>query len=86
MCLDKWGLYIEHLGHDNWISLKMEMGKNVIMLAMFIDLLEIIFYHLLSKSKNQTLCQSCVAITKTNVKHLLSKYNQIDGENYYQNL
>ena len=52
MCLDKWGLYIEHLGHDNWISLKMEMGKNVIMLAMFIDLLEILFYHLLSKSKN----------------------------------
>lgn len=52
MCLDKWGLYIEHLGHDNWISLKMEMGKNVIMLAMFIDLLEMLFYHLLSKSKN----------------------------------
>lgn len=52
MCLDKWGLYIEHLGHDNWISLKMEIGKNVIMLAMFIELLEILFYHLLSKSKN----------------------------------
>ena len=71
-----------------------------LMLVMFINLLEISSFLSLAFQKEKV--SSMRAITKTNelqvlfekkpfaklphVKHLLSKCNQIDGENYYQNV
>ena len=117
MCLDKWSLHIEHLEHlssDKSIPSKdrqkligyLKKWKHeriLLMIAMFIDLLEIPLFlsHALQKEK-VNLVSAMRAITKTNkhlalfkkkpftkiphVKHLPSKCNQIDGENYYQNV
>ena len=73
-----------------------------LMLAMLIELLEILSILLVAPQKEKVDMSAIPAITKTNVrlvllekkpfaklscvKHLLSKCNQTDGENYKQNV
>ena len=118
ICLDKWSLYIEQNTWSTFLVIKVsqvktqkliryhkkwKQGRMALMIAIFIDLLEIPSFLSLAFQKEKIENLSTIrAITKTkkhialfeqkpfaklpHVKHLLSKCNQIDGENYYQNV